>query len=446
MTINYPPKVELSDGVLGTFSLLRRAARDPATAIPAESLSTPIMSGRRIWKWHSVSGPDELEHVLATNGTNYPRSKVIHSVMGPAMRDSLFVADDHTYKWQRRAVIEMYSSKRCRAHVPLFRKLVANEAKILPSKTHFRVDAASFIENVTLRASLQTACATYKPVDLKDLRNEMEAFSDATLRVSPSDVLSLPIILAARLKKRGAGSLNALQKDFSAQIDLRSGAKSAPHDDLLQCLLGTQDQTTGHKMSKRQVLGNLMMMVVAGHEPPASAISWAIYLLATHPQAQERARAEALAVDYDAVERADMGMPFLTAVIEETMRLYPVVPILLRDTLKADQIGGCPIAAGSFMIVPVYAMHRSPMHWHDPDRFNPERFLTNKASRRAFLPFSTGARSCIGKTFAMIEMQTVLSEFLSRFRFSATPGKAPTPQTVMSLRPKGGVWIDAERM
>lgn len=446
MTLNYPPKVDLSDGVSGVFSLLRKAARDPATVIPAEMLSTPMMSGRRIWKWHSVSGPDEVEHVLATNGLNYPRSKVIHSVMGPAMRDSLFVAGDRTHKWQRRAVMEMYSTKRCRAHVPLFRDLVAREAKALPEQTHFRFDAAGFIENVTLRASLLTACATYEPPDLNELRRMMESFSDATLRVSPSDIFNLPIILAARLKKRGAGSLSRLQQDLSAQIDDRSGIMSARHDDLLQCLLSVVDPATGHKMSKRQVLGNLMMMVVAGHEPPASAISWAIYLLATHPWAQERARAEVFAVDEDPVGRADVGMPFLTAVIEETMRLYPVVPILLRDTLNADEVGGCPVAAGSFMIVPVYAMHRSPMHWFDPDRFNPERFLSDDAPRRAFLPFSTGARSCIGKTFAMIEMQIVLSEFLSRFRFSATSGKVPTPQTVMSLRPKGGVWIDAERL
>lgn len=442
MTATTPPKVELSHGVLGTFSLLRKAARDPATVIPEELLSTPMMSGRRIWKWHSVSGPDELEHVLATNGTNYPRSKVIHSVMGPAMRDSLFVADDRTHKWQRRAVIEMYSSKRCRAHVSLFEDLVAREADDLPEQPHFSFNAAEFIENITLRASLQTACATYNPPDLAELRHAMDAFSDATLRVTPSDVFNLPIILAACLKKRGAGSLSGLQQDLSDQIDKRSATLSAAPDDLLQCLLGAEDPATGRKMSKPQVLGNLMMMVVAGHEPPASALSWAIYLLATHPRAQDRARAEALA----AREDPDAGTPFLRAVIEEAMRLYPVVPILLRDTRAADTVGGCPVAAGSYMIVPVYAMHRSPVHWHDPDRFNPQRFLASDAPRRAFLPFSTGARSCIGKTFAMIEMQVVLSEFLSRFRFSATPGKVPTPRTVMSLRPEGGVWIEAERL
>ncbi|GAB5447494.1 cytochrome P450 [Gymnodinialimonas sp.] len=442
MTDTYPPKVELSYGVSGVFSLLRKAARDPATVIPAELLSVPIMSGRRIWKWHSVSGPDELEYVLATNGANYPRSKVIHSVMGPAMRDSLFVADDQTHQWQRRSVLAMYSAKRCKDHIPLFKDLVAHEAAKLPAQKFLRFDAARFLENITLRASLQTACESYDPPDLPALRRAMDAFSDATLRVTPSDVFNLPIILAACLKKRGAGSLTALKQDLSAQINARAATTSANHDDLLQHLLGAKDPATGRVMSKQQMLGNLMMMVVAGHEPPATALSWAIYLLATHPEAQDRARAEVL----ERRASPDGEAPFVRAVIEEAMRLYPVVPILLRDARDADRVGGCPVTGGSFMIVPVYAMHRSPVHWHDPDRFNPERFLSENAPRRAFLPFSTGARGCIGKTFAMVEMQVVLSEFLTRFRFTATPGKAPVPRTAMSLRPKGGVWIEAERL
>lgn len=441
----HPPKVELSDGISGTFALLRKAGRNPVTAIPLELLSKPIMSGRKFWKWHSVAGPDEMEHVLVTNGENYPRSRVIHSVMGPAMRHSLFVANSRVHKWQRRAVMEIYTSKRCQNHVPLFKEGVAREAKTFPKNPQFQLNAATFIESITLRASLKTACATYEPADLDALRRDMDAFSEATLRVTPSDILKLPIILATRMKKRGAGSLDGLQRELLAQIDARMGTNAAPVDDLVQCLLDAVDPATGEKMAKRQVLHNLMMMVVAGHEPPASAMSWAIYLLATHPAAQDRARAEVLAAQAEASDRPS-ELPFLTAVIEETMRLYPVVPILLRDTTKADHVGGCPVSAGSFMIVPVYAMHRSPVNWYDPDSFVPERFLSADVPRRAFLPFSTGARSCIGKTFAMIEMRTVLSEVLKRIRFSATPGRIPTPEAVMSLRPKGGVWIEAEHI
>lgn len=442
---SHPPKVELSDGVSGTFTLLRKAGRNPVTAIPTELLSKPIMSGRKFWKWHSVAGPDELEHVLVTNGENYPRSRVIHSVMGPAMRHSLFVAKSREHKWQRRAVMEIYTSRRCQNHIPLFKEGVAREAAALPTDTQFQLNAAVFLENITLRASLQTACATYEPPDLDALRRDMDAFSEATLRVTPSDILKLPIILAARMKKLGAGSLDGLQKDLLAQIDARAAPDAEPTDDLVQCLLDAVDPATGKAMAKRQVLDNLMMMVVAGHEPPASAMSWAIYLLATHPAAQDRARAEVLAAQDEATDRPP-ELPFLTAVIEETMRLYPVVPILLRDTTEADHVGGCPISAGSFMIVPVYAMHRSPVNWYDPDCFVPERFLSGDVPRRAFLPFSTGARSCIGKTFAMIEMKTVLSEVLKRIRFTATAGRVPRPEAVMSLRPKGGVWIDAKHI
>ncbi|MBF9042277.1 cytochrome P450 [Rhodobacterales bacterium HKCCE4037] len=445
-TTDLPPRVELSNGVAGVISLFRKASRDPSTAIPVEQLSRPILSGRRIWRWHSVSGPEEVAHVLSGNAANYPRSKVIHSVMGQEMRHSLFVAGDATHRWQRRAILERYSLRKCLSHVPMFRSLIAQETRDLPSGKSLRFNVADIIENVTLRASLKTVCQSYDPPDLRPLRRALDAFSDGTLRVSRSDVFKLPLILSARLKQGEAGWLAALKRDLSAEIDCRAKPGAAPQDDVLQTLLAARNPADGQPMPKRQILSNLMMMIVAGHEPPASAISWAIYLLATHPHVQKKARSEAEALRGQPVKGSLAMMPYLTAVLEETMRLYPVVPILLRDTLEADKIRGCPVAAGSFMIVPVYAMHRSPLFWYEPDRFIPERFLQDRAPRNAFLPFSTGSRSCIGKTFAMVEMQIVLAEFLLRFRFSATPDRVPVPRTVMSLRPKGGVWLDAERL
>lgn len=440
MSNDLPPKVELKPGVLGAMALLRKASRNTVTAIPAELLTQPIMSGRKFWKWTSVSGPEELEHVLVARADNYPRSRVVRSLMGPALRHSLFLADAHAHRWQRRAVLDAYSARRCRGHVPLFHAAAESQLARLPETSRFTMDAAPMIEAITLTASLKTACATYEIGNIDALREAMDAYSDASLRVTLLDILKLPLTLAARLKTFGAGPLDGLQRAFWTQIERRAAAGDDGPDDLLQRLLEMRDPDTGRPLSRRQVLDNIMMMVVAGHEPPASALSWAVYLLATHPDAQERARAEVTSED------ADQDLPYLTAVIDETMRLYPIVPILLRDTVASDQVGGCPVSSGSFMFVPIYATHRSPRHWPDPDLFAPERFLTDDVPKGAFLPFSTGSYSCIGKTFSMVEIRTVLAELLRRFRFRAVPGKAPAPMAVMSLRPKGGVWIEVERL
>lgn len=425
------------------LSLLLRASKNTVTAIPAELLSKPILSGRKFWKWYSVSGPDEVHHVLVANGRNYPRSRVVRSLMGPALRHSLFLAGPGGHAWQRRAVLELYSARRCRELVPLFRNLASRETRSLPEEKTFRFDAAAYVERITLAASLRSACATYSAPDLDELRKAMDTYSDATLRVSVFDILKLPLKLATLLKTPTGGALNNLQEALRAEIRARQ-AGSAAGTDLLQCLLEARNPDTGAAMTESEVLGNLMMMVVAAHEPTASAISWAIFLLATHPDAQERAREEAIRAKVSKDSR--IATPFLTAVIEETMRLYPIVTILLRDTKAPDTVGQSRVTAGSFMFVPIYALHRSPEYWSDPDMFRPERFLYGDDNRRKFLPFSVGEYSCIGKTFAMAEIHTVLTELLSDFRFSAVPGKEPTPESVMSLRPKGGVWLDSERL
>lgn len=441
-----PPKVALQDRVMGPWALLRRGSRNIVSTIPAGLLAKPVMTGRMIWKWVSVSGPDEAAHVLARNGANYPRSPVVRAMLSPAVRHSLFLADDTACQWERRVIRPQYSAKRCLGYVAVFREAAALQAACLADTRNLRFDALDHVTNITLSGIVRTACAAEDLLDPDTLRRAFVEYIDKTARVSVSDMLRLPAWLSAALKRPSGRILDHLRNQIDGLVENRATGRTPRRDDLLQALIESRDPQTGQPMAPCKVRDNLLLMVLAGHETTANSLAWAIHLLATHPEAQARARAEALALEGLPAQDLAAASPYLTAVLEETMRLYPALPLLLRQAREADEVSGCPVTRGSFVFVPLYAMHRHRAHWQAPDAFRPERFLDKDVPRRAYLPFSAGARSCLGANFAMLEMRVVLADFLTRFRFAATPGRTPKPTAVLSLRPAGGVWIDAERV
>jgi cytochrome P450 len=191
---------------------------------------------------------------------------------------------------------------------------------------------------------------------------------------------------------------------------------------------------------------------VAGHETTALALAWALYLLANSPQQQERARRQARAqLGPRAAGAADLdAMPFITRVLEETMRLYPPVGLLARSVLAADDLCGRAIRPGDILFLPIWALHRHEMWWESPERFDPARFDPDnvdpsrpRRDKFQYLPFGAGPRGCVGANFAMMQASIILSTLLARFRFTPlAPG--PKPIMAMTVRPDPGVFLAVE--
>ncbi|MEL7089096.1 MAG: cytochrome P450, partial [Planctomycetota bacterium] len=138
-------------------------------------------------------------------------------------------------------------------------------------------------------------------------------------------------------------------------------------------------------------------------------------------------------------------LPFIRAVIDETLRLYPPGAFLSRTAGEPDEILGHQILPGDTVTVPIYAVHRHRKLWSNPDGFDPDRFANGQgAPRYTYLPFGDGPRICIGARFAVQEAVMVLASLLSRFRFRPVPGKTPTPSLIITLRPEGGVWMTTD--
>jgi cytochrome P450 len=226
--------------------------------------------------------------------------------------------------------------------------------------------------------------------------------------------------------------------------------RQPPRGDVLDLLLAAQDEQSGAGMSDEQLKDEAITILTAGHETGGAALSWALYLLAEHPEVQQALHAELSAhlQGRQPVAEDLASLPLVTAVFEETMRLYPPAWGMPRETIEPDVINGFPLPAKATLVLSQWVIHRHPDFWPRPNEFDPIRFLASGAAERpkfAFFPFGGGQRICIGNAFAMIEGPLILAAIVSRFQFELIPGQQIVPDPTFTLRPKPGVRLTVSK-
>jgi cytochrome P450 len=222
------------------------------------------------------------------------------------------------------------------------------------------------------------------------------------------------------------------------------------HDDLLSMLLSACAEDTGKGMSDAQLRDEVMTIFVAGHETTANAMCWLLYLVARHPEVEERLFAEIDAqwnegqIDSGALAR----FPYVRQVIDESLRLYPSIWSIGRQCTAEDELGGFTIPLKTNVVVPIFYYHWSDRFWKDPERFNPDRFAAGSKAvteQMIYLPFGAGPRSCIGNHFALQELIIMTVVFCRYYRFRIEPGFVVEPDPLITLRPKYGMRLRVER-
>jgi cytochrome P450 len=220
-------------------------------------------------------------------------------------------------------------------------------------------------------------------------------------------------------------------------------ANREEHFDFLQMLLNARDRESGAPMAPRELIDEVMTLVVAGHETTAASLNWVWYLLSRHPEVERRlheeldAQPERHGLSYQDTEQ----LRYTQAVIQEAMRLYPAGWILSRRTVEPDVLSGCPVPAGTDVMLSPYLIGRHPGHWEAPDEFRPERFLVeDPRDRWVYIPFAAGPRHCVGENFAMYEMTVHVSRVARRWRMEyVDDGGTIEIEAAINLRTKKGL-------
>lgn len=218
--------------------------------------------------------------------------------------------------------------------------------------------------------------------------------------------------------------------------------------DVLSLLRSALDED-GSQMSRQQLRDEVMTLFIAGHETTALATAWTWYLLARHPEAEARLYEElgrVLAGSTPSLDALEM-LPFLKAVIHESLRLYPPAYVIQRTSLEPLCFAGYYFPANTTFIMSQWVMHRDPRYFDAPEAFRPERWLTERASRLpayAYFPFGGGPRRCIGQGFAIMEASLLIALLAQRFRFRLVSAEKTSPEPLITLRARPGIRLRLE--
>lgn len=253
-----------------------------------------------------------------------------------------------------------------------------------------------------------------------------------------------PLTMPGPRRRRLRESIGRMNRFVTPFIERRLSGQDRT-EDLLAMLVSATHEDTAEHMDPRQLHDEVLNLVIGAFETTTNAASWALYLLALHPEAQDQLLTE---VDEQLGGRiptyADLAnLPYTRSVIDETLRLYSPAYQTMRRCASEDVIAGYRIPANASIYLNSYLMHRHPGFWDEPDRFDPGRFAPALAAERpkhAYIPFGSGPRICIGKYFALTELQLIIAMIAQRFRVVVPEGQPPIEaEPLITLHPKDGV-------
>ena len=445
VTADVPAHVPLGMTPLGIWGSFRAGRRNVLELIPEIATRAPILSGTTGKRWHMLMDPDGLRHVLRDAVDNYPKSTVTKLILGPAIGNSMFVAEGAEWLWQRRTAAPVFSHRNIAALAPVMTAAAERASARFAAASGRAIDAFDEMVTATFEVISDVTLSGGEGFDRSAVHKAIEDYIGQSAKLSVLDIMGAPAWVPRPGRMFAAATMREMKHTADTAILQRKSRGPSAIPDLLDLLIAGEDPNSGRRMTVDELRDNLLTFIVAGHETTALTLAWSLYLCAFDPSVQDAARAEAqAALGSRAATTADIPkLPLVRRIVDEALRLYPPAAFLARTAQKADTLCGREVRPNDTVILPIYALHRHHALWQNPDAFDPDRFLT-APQRFSYLPFGDGPRICIGASFALQEAVIILATLLARFRYAGIPGKTPKPVMILTLRPQGGVWLEVE--
>lgn len=431
----------------GYLARQREFFKDPLdfSISKAEEMGDFFYSHMLLKKIFFISNPEIIKHILQTNQKNYRKSPA-YDQLKLALGNGLVTSEGDFWKKQRRLAQPAFHKKKLET---LFNSMVGvceNYISKLKINCQEQERRNISLEMMTVTADIVLKClfSSDNENDQQELYRTMSSSQEYIMHCIHKP-LSIPWSFINGRRRKFFKDLKVFDDVIQEMVEERRKSKELPMD-LLTMLLEAKDEETGEGMSDRQLRDEAITIFAAGHETSANALSWTLYLLTQHPSILERLRAE---VDRVLGNRSPSfgdvrALQYTLQVIEEGMRLYPPAWVVGREAIDDDEIKGQKVPRKSIIFMGVYALHRHPDLWENPNDFNPDRFSPEKVKERSrwnYLPFGAGPRMCIGNNFALMEMQLVLALLVRHFDFSIIKEHKVEMQPLVTLKPKYGIMM-----
>jgi len=352
--------------------------------------------------WVMVSDPELVKRIFTGDPKVFHAgegNQILRTVLGD---NSVLVLDEKRHIEQRKLLLPPFHGERMQAYGEKMTEIAAREIESWPTGVPYKLRPR--MQAITLEIIIETVFGVHSGERMGALREALRNFLDLT--TNPRILLPVLLIGPSRITRTPAfrRRVDPVDRLIAEEIaDRRAAEDLAERDDVLSMLVAARHED-GSPMSDAEIRDELLTLLVAGHETTATALSWAMERLVRHPKKLERLRAE--------VEEGEEA--YLTATIQETLRLRPVIVIVVRKLTEPVELGGYELPAGASVTPCIHLIHRDPQIYPDPERFLPERFLDDPPGTYTWIPFGGGVRRCLGAAFAQFEMSVVLRELVRR--------------------------------
>ena len=444
-----PPKPKPRPDKVSLWQHLRLFRQDILSSQPARLYRAWMAEFRTpFFRSYLCNDPALVRRILHERPDDFPKSNRIREGLNPLLGNSVFVTNGEVWKRQRRIIDPAFEGGRLRDTFPAMvaagqgavTRLGPGTVEIEEEMSHAAADVI-FRTLFSIPIEHDVASAVF---------HEFRAYQRTQPLVNLAAFLPLPRWLP-RFHRRDTLRSAALIRGLIAQLcETRAAeiaAGTAP-DDLATKIMTTPDPQSGKTFTTAEMIDQVAIFFLAGHETSASALSWALYLLALYPDVQARVAAEAASLGQSLDFSELSKLKFTRDVFRETLRLYPPVPMMVRQNTCPEVMRDRQIAPGAQMVLSPWHLQRHERIWPRPDDFDPDRWQTeeNRACMRdAYLPFSAGPRVCTGAGFAMVEGPLLLAMLVKHWRFDRVADRDPVPVAHLTVRAKDGIWLNISR-
>lgn len=444
-----PPKPAARPDRVSLLRYMRLFRQDILSAQPARLYRAWMAEFRTpFFRSYLCNDPALVRRVLNERPDDFPKSNRIREGLNPLLGNSVFVTNGEVWKRQRRIIDPAFEGGRLRDTFPAM--LAAGQAAVARMP-----DGMIEVEEEMSHAAADVIFRTLFSIPIEH-EIAAQVFTQFREYQRTQPILNLAAFLPLprwfprfhrRKTKETARAIRGLIARLTEERAQAIAGGTAP-DDLATKIMTTADPQTGARFDTAEMVDQVAIFFLAGHETSASALAWALYLMALFPEVQDRVAAEAASLgdtpDFSAATR----LKYTRDVFREVLRLYPPVPMMVRENTCPETMRERHVAPGAQVVLSPWHLHRHERIWDRPDEFDPDRWQTEagrQCGREAYIPFSAGPRVCTGAGFAMVEGPLLLAMLVRNSRFSRVKGRDPVPVAHLTVRAKDGIWLNAER-
>jgi cytochrome P450 len=448
-----PPRPHPLSAVAALGRAILNRDGDLLSLLPAEAYAVPVgplgYSRRSIL---IVNDPELARGVLTDPTDIYPKNDLMVGALAPLVGESIFVSSGPVWRRQRRMVDPAFT------HMRIARAFTAMVAALDDFEQHLDAVAARG-ETISLDLAMShlTAdiiCRTVFSTSLESqvAKKVFEAFTLFEKSVAHVEIARLILAKpwsAIPQKPHVLAACELIRRHLGTLVDAHMAAGAA-RDDIASAIIAAREPDTGEGFTREELIDQLGVFFLAGHETTASVLTWAFFMAATQPAITARVRDEVARVAGDGAVEADhvRQLAHVRNVFKEALRLYPPITFIPRVAAEATRIGPYRVRRGAMIMISPWTIHRNGAYWPNPHAFDPDRFTPEREQETpagAYLPFGLGPRVCVGAGFATVEATLILARLLRRYDLTALAPERVRPVARLTTRPAEQIMLRVAR-